>query len=100
MFSHSSHLLEIMIPEYNSYRAGCVFHSLNHSFVSANLAALSINYAAMDGNSDLATGISAYNIALGAACTKGISQSTATYSKTLSSMLSLNATFKVSSNVS
>lgn len=50
-----------MIPEYYSYIDACVNHEKSDTFLSANLAALAINYASYQGNKDLTIGINSYN---------------------------------------
>lgn len=54
-------LLAILIPEYRGYVSTCVNHERSDTFLSANLAALGINYASYQGNKDLAIGINNYN---------------------------------------
>jgi hypothetical protein len=87
--------IEIMVPEYNSYRSACVLHTSNHSFISANLVALSINFASMGGNSELSTGISSYNLKLSSTCSKGKSESSLNFAATMSSLLTSNSTLQV-----
>lgn len=86
----------VMIPEYNSYHAACVMQTWNQSYVSENLAALAVNYARMDGNAAMATGIAKYNLVSAGYCAADKTSTTATYTSAYAQLINKNSSFHVS----
>jgi hypothetical protein len=85
----------VMIPEYISYQSVCVYHSKGATFVSSNLAALAVNYASMDGNAAVTTGISIFNAQVGETCAAEATSSAATYTSIVERLITQNSTLKV-----
>jgi len=89
----------VIIPEYNSYVNACVDHTINGTIISTNLAALVINYAALNGNAVITRQMSTYNIKMADLCATGNAYSTSLYSELLSSLVTTNRSLAVSPTV-
>jgi hypothetical protein len=86
----------IILPEYHQYCDGCVHHTLNATYISANLASTAMNFAAMSGNERAMKGVVAYNVRSNAICSEYATNSKATYLLLLQSLQSTNISYAVS----
>lgn len=75
--------------------AACVEHTANSTFISRVMQAGAFNYASMDGNAALTSGVVKYNTLSAAHCaTSGVTSAT-TYHNLLGSLLTSNQSLAV-----
>lgn len=85
----------ILIPEYNGYIAACVDHTAESTYISRNLYSFAYNYAAMDGNANIAQGLSEYDLRVSEYCTSTSALSAERYAGNLNSLYYYNYTIAV-----
>ena len=69
-------LAALYVPLYQNYSANCVVQSSHRgTFLTRNINALAVNYAAGNGNAAISDGISDYNIRASRYCAKSFSAS-------------------------
>jgi len=78
-----------------SYTAACVHHSAENTFLSRTLYSLGMNYAALDGNHELASGMNDYNLHLSMKCASRYTDANRQYDGLVSQLLQLNDSLQV-----
>jgi len=86
------------LPEYHSYTANCVRNEqgLNGTYLSKFVHEYGYDYAALDGNAALVSGIERYNQHAAALCSTAYGSSTQSLNNVLTSVVSANSSITVS----
>jgi len=85
----------IYLQSYSNYSAMCVQASSNSTFLSRSLESLAYNYAALDGNSKVSVGISAYNTRASGPCVGKEAESQQVFDSHLNNIKNTNNSFLV-----
>ena len=88
-------LLGIFALQYYSYKDFCVHHVVNTTIITENVRSIGVNYASLDGNTALTSGISDYNVQWSQQCSSLYISSKQQYDSIISSLLTVNTTMKV-----
>lgn len=85
------------LPEFNSYTANCVRNEkgLNGTYLSKFLHEYAYDYAALDGNGALVSGVERYNQRAASLCSSAYASSTQSLNTVLASLNNANASIQV-----